>query len=113
MTPNPDAKATVELNGRTRVPPATLPLVAAVVLNWNLPAETGQCLRHLLASAYPKLQVVVVDNGSSDNSARIIAAEFPSVDLISLPDNRGYAGGNNVGITRALEGGADFVVLVN
>ncbi len=89
------------------------PFVVAVVLNWNLPSQTLTCIRHLLLSDYPRLSIVVVDNGSTDDSVAVIHAMFPTIDLIALAENRGYAGGNNAGIAWALERGADYVLLVN
>jgi GT2 family glycosyltransferase len=93
--------------------PQPSPRVVAVVLNWNLPADTCACVRSLLASDYPNLSVVVVDNGSSDDSVGILRREWPDLPLVRLPDNLGYAGGNNAGIRQALESGAEYVLLVN
>jgi len=58
-------------------------------------------------------EVVVVDNGSSDNSAQIIPPAFPSIHFIETGKNLGYAEGNNVGIRYALEKGADFLFILN
>ena len=92
-----------------RVPP----LVVAVVLSWNRREETLACLRSLSRVDYARLRVVVVDNGSTDGSAHAVAAAFPAVDLVRNQVNRGYAGGMNDGIRRALELGAEYVVLLN
>lgn len=86
---------------------------AAVVLNWNGREETLRCLRSLRAAGGLELPVVCVDNGSIDGSVDAIREAFPEVDLIEAGANLGYAGGNNLGIRRALEAGADWVVLVN
>ena len=86
---------------------------AAVVLNWNGREETLRCLRSLRAAGGLDLPVVCVDNGSIDGSVDAIRKAFPEVDLIEAGANLGYAGGNNLGIRRALEAGADWVVLVN
>jgi hypothetical protein len=56
---------------------------------------------------------MVVDNGSSDGSAEAIARDFPGVDLVALPENLRFAGGNNRGVRRALDAGADAVMLLN
>jgi GT2 family glycosyltransferase len=87
--------------------------VVAVVLNWNLAAETRTCVERLLASDYPNLRVIVVDNGSTDGSVDFLRSQFPDVEVLALPKNRGYAAGNNVGITHALSLGAEWVLLVN
>src|SRR5262249_37777141 len=91
----------------------TSPLVVAVVLNWNLADVASGCVGGRRASPCPRLQVVVVDNGSSDGSVERLRAKFSDVDVLALPENRGYAAGVNVGIRRALTLGADWVVLVN
>jgi GT2 family glycosyltransferase len=80
----------------------------AVVLNWNGGDDTLAALASL-----DGLPVVCVDNGSTDGSPDRIAARFPNVDLIRTGVNLGFAGGNNVGIRRALAQGADWVLLLN
>ena len=78
------------------------PPVTAVVLSWNGREDTLACLRSLAAATYPRLEVVVVDNGSSDGSADAVAREHPGVVLVRLDTNRGFAGGMNAGIAEAL-----------
>jgi len=85
--------------------------VVAVVLNWNNYDDTSECLRSLLDLPTP-LEIVVVDNGSTDRSGSRIGSEFP-VHMESLPQNEGFAGGMNRGIERALKLGADYVWLLN
>jgi GT2 family glycosyltransferase len=91
----------------------TSPLVVAVVLNWNLGEVTVRCVERLRSSTYPRLQVVVVDNGSSDGSVEQLRATFSDVDVVAISENRGYAEGVNVGIRHALALGAEWVLLVN
>jgi hypothetical protein len=91
----------------------SLPLVVAVVLNWNLPGDTIRCVRSLLASDYAALRVLIVDNGSTDNSLEQFAAELPAVDVIATGANLYYGGGNNVGIRAALAQGAAWVLVLN
>jgi GT2 family glycosyltransferase len=90
--------------------------VAVVVLNWNGLADTRALLATLAVSRAPagwNVRVMVVDNGSSDGSVEAIRSDFPHVDVLALPENRRFAGGNNAGIARALEQGADAVLLLN
>ncbi len=89
------------------------PPVVAVVLNWNLPDDTVRCVRSLLAGRYDGLRVVVVDNGSSDNSLEVFRRELPTAEVVDTGANRFYAGGINVGIERALALGAKWVLLLN
>lgn len=62
---------------------------------------------------YPNYQVFVVDNGSSDDSVIAIGEHYPNVEIIQTGRNLGYAGGNNAGIRRALDEGADFILMLN
>lgn len=90
------------------------PLVSAVVLNWNGLQDTRECLHSLKAVTYPVMSVIVVDNGSENEEAAAIRSEFGDfVELIESPENRGFAGGANLGIKRALEGDCEYVLLLN
>lgn len=87
--------------------------VAVIVLNWNNPDDTLCCLASLAQVTYPRCQVIVVDNGSTDDSVARIRSAYPDMTLIETGANLGYAGGNNVGIRHALARGADFVCILN
>ena len=89
------------------------PRVGIVILNWNGRDDTLECLRSVRGLEYPKLDVVVVDNGSCDGSVSAVRAGFPEVTVLELPDNRGRAEGNNVGIRHALSHGAEHVLILN
>jgi GT2 family glycosyltransferase len=80
----------------------------AVVLNWNGRDETPDALASLAG-----IEAICVDNGSTDGSDADVERRFPEVELIRTGSNLGYSGGNNVGIRRALERGADWVLLLN
>jgi GT2 family glycosyltransferase len=54
-----------------------------------------------------------VDNGSADGTPARVRAEFPAVEVLALPENRWFAGGVNAGLSRALDGGAGSVLLLN
>jgi GT2 family glycosyltransferase len=82
-----------------------------VVVNWNGADLLPDCLRGLGRLA-GRAHVLVVDNGSSDASAEVVA-RFPGVEWLPLCENRGYAEANNVGIRRALARGARWVAIVN
>jgi GT2 family glycosyltransferase len=92
---------------------AGAPFVYVVVLNWNGAGVIHECLESLLAMDYPNYAVAVVDNGSTDGSPDDVERAFPQVELIRLKENLMYAGGNNAGIERALERGAEAILLVN
>ncbi len=82
--------------------------LVAVVLNWNGGDDTLAALASLRG-----VDTICVDNGSTDGSDERVAEQFPDVELLRLGENRGFAGGNNAGIRRALERGADWVLLLN
>ncbi len=90
-----------------------LPKVAIVILNWNGKNDTLECLESVFKIDYPNFEVIVVDNGSTDDSVAAIRQAYPQATLIETGKNLGYAGGNNVGIRYALEKGAEFVFLLN
>jgi GT2 family glycosyltransferase len=85
------------------------PLVYAVTLNWNRCDDTLECLDSLADQTYPRLRLVVVDNGSSDDSVARLQRAFPQVTLLVNPRNVGFAAGANRGIRHALQAGGDLV----
>ncbi len=87
--------------------------VAAVVVNWELPQDTITCIESLNKSRGVKLDVLVVDNGSRDNSVELIRSAFPNLQLIELPENLGFSGGYNAGIREALKGDSTFIFILN
>lgn len=89
------------------------PSVTAVVLNWCGESVTAACLRSLLASDYPALEVLLVDSASPDGSGTALHAAFPDLPYLQTPTNLGYAGGNNRGIEWALERGCDYILIIN
>lgn len=87
--------------------------VGLVLLNWNTGEFTIPCLESVAAGSRRPARIVVVDNGSEDGSPDEIAARFPDVELIRNPSNRGFAGGNNLGIQALLEDRSDVVWVLN
>jgi GT2 family glycosyltransferase len=82
--------------------------LSAVVLNWNGGDDTLAALASLKG-----VPTICVDNGSTDGSDRLVEQRFPNVELIRTAANLGFAGGNNIGMRRALGLGADWVLLLN
>jgi GT2 family glycosyltransferase len=94
-------------------------MVVCVVVNWNGWRDTIACLRTLTEQTAP-LEVVVVDNGSSNDSVAQIKAFLADlangpvpITLIEHTKNIGFPGGANIGLRAALERGAEFVWLLN
>jgi hypothetical protein len=92
------------------------PLVYVIVVNWNGERHLRECFDSLLASDYGNARFLLIDNASSDGSVEVVhqtCGSDPRVDVIGLAANLGWSGGNNAGIQRALEAGADYVFLLN
>lgn len=90
--------------------------VSIILVNWNGSADTVECVRSCFGLTYPSFDIVVVDNGSADDSLIDLRTEFdgdPRVTLIDAGENLGFAGGNNKGIQYALDHGAQYVWLLN
>jgi len=88
-----------------------LPLVSVIVINWNGARHLPACLDALRAQTYPRLEIIVADNASTDGSQALIRERYPEVRLVALPENRGFTGGNNAGI--AASTGAIVILLNN
>jgi len=93
--------------------PTSYPLVYVVVVTWNQCETTLQCLESLIQMVYPRFRIVVVDNGSTDETAETIRSRFPGVEIIVNERNLGYPGGCNVGLRYALERGAEYIFAIN
>jgi len=83
-----------------------------VVISWNSRGFIGACLDGL-QQWEPERPLYIVDHGSADGSPEYIERAYPTATLIATPANLGFAGGNNLGIQRALADGCDAVVLLN
>ena len=87
--------------------------LAIVILNWNGAADTCRCLGDISGWKRLRPAIWVVDNGSSDDSADVIAAKWPGVHLIRNKTNLGFAGGNNCAIRQALAVSDAPILLLN
>lgn len=86
-------------------------MLSVCIVNWNTRDFLRACLRSL--QEWPPqtaMEVVVVDNASSDGSADMVRAEFPQVTLLANRENQGYAVGNNQGIAASR---GEYVMLLN
>jgi GT2 family glycosyltransferase len=88
-------------------------LVSIVILNWNNPQDTIECLHSVLSLNYPNFSTLVVDNGSTDDSVSKIKDNYPDIEIIETNKNLGYAEGNNIGIRHAIQSGADYILVLN
>lgn len=87
--------------------------VAIIVVNWNGIEFTKACLDSLQKVDYPNFEIILVDNFSDNEEGIQLKKLFQYVHLIQNPENLGFAGGNNVGIRKALEDGFSHVLLLN
>lgn len=90
-----------------------LPDLSIIIVNWNTAALLQDCLASLFAASLPpasSIEVIVVDNASSDNSIAIVQQHFPTVHLIPNQENVGFARANNQGI--AISQGR-YILLLN
>lgn len=83
-----------------------------IIPNWNGADFLYSCLESLVNQTM-KADVLVVDNGSVDNSVEIIRSSFPNVRVLEFSNNAGFAGGVNRGIRHAIKHGYDYVALFN
>lgn len=89
------------------------PITYVIIVNWNGKRHLGPCLDSLKAQEGSSHRVIVVDNGSSDGSVQFLRERYPEAEVISLGANRMFASAANIGMRRALDGGAEFVALLN
>jgi len=92
-------------------PSANQPLVSVITVNWNNLAVTCDLVRSIKENnTYHNVEIIVVDNASSEDPTETFLREHSSVKIIRNNKNLGFSGGNNVGI-RAAKG--DYLFLVN
>ncbi|MBT3250602.1 MAG: glycosyltransferase family 2 protein [Candidatus Marinimicrobia bacterium] len=89
------------------------PDITIFVLNWNGAEDTIECLTSLQNLEYDNYSVVVIDNNSDDNSNKRIKEKFPKQAIVELPQNYGYAGGNNSGFKNVIDKETKYVLFLN
>lgn len=89
---------------------ASGPLLSVVIPNWNGRRFLPTCLESLRAQTYPRVEVIVADNASTDGSQALLQADYPWARLLALEENRGFTGACNAGIEAAT---GDYIALLN
>lgn len=89
------------------------PKVFVVVLAWNYYNHTKRCLESLRTVEYDNLNVLVVDNNSSDNTSENIKKDFPEFNILTLSKNLKFSGGNNEGVNHLNPEKNDFIIFLN
>ena len=77
------------------------PLVSVIVLSWNSRRFLEGCLASVRDQSWPKVQLIVVDNASTDGSAAFVRGAFPEALVVENPGNLGFCAGNNAGLRLA------------
>jgi len=88
-------------------------MISIIIVGYNGRSYIDDCLSSINASSYKHLRIIFVDNASVDYSATHIKRKFPKVILLESRRNLGFAGGNNLGIKKAIDLGTDYVFLLN
>jgi len=86
------------------------PLISIVIVTWNRKKQITKCLDSVKKIIYPSLEVIVVDNNSTDGTAEEIEQNFPEVILVKNEENLMAAGGRNMGIRQAK---GDFIFFLD
>jgi GT2 family glycosyltransferase len=87
--------------------------VAIILVNWNGIQFSIACLHSLRKLDFPDFEIFLVDNASDNQEGEELKAGFPEITLIQSSTNAGFAGGNNLGIRKALESGYNYFMLLN
>ena len=86
------------------------PVVSIIIVNWNGLDHLPDCLDSLAEQTFRDFEVVLVDNGSKDGSVEFVGERYPWVSLVPLPENVGFAAGNNRGLENSK---GDYIVTLN
>lgn len=90
------------------------PSVAILILNYNGRFLLEEAITSYQSNDYANFKIILIDNGSSDDSSKLVAEKFPEITIISLRNNQGYAGGFNYGLSYAFDQlGVSFVIVSN
>jgi GT2 family glycosyltransferase len=86
------------------------PLVSVIVVSWNSREFLEGCLASVQAQTHPRVELIVVDNASTDGSPELVEERYPSALLVRNPQNLGFCAANNVGLKRA---GGTYILFLN
>lgn len=86
------------------------PKVTILIPNYNGKKWLAQLLPTIEKVSYPNLEILIVNNGSTDDSAKFLKESYPKVRVVEIKKNRGYAGANNLGVKKAK---GKYVLLLN
>jgi GT2 family glycosyltransferase len=84
-----------------------------VIVNWCKPVDTIECIQSLVKNGIPADHILVIDNGSIDDSFNQIKKTCPEIEIHKMNENMGFTGGYNIGIELALKAGASKIFILN
>lgn len=85
--------------------------VSIIIVNWNGKKWLNQCLKSIINQEFSEpYEIILVDNGSNDDSVNFVKTNFPNVNLVLLDGNYGFAQGNNIGMLKAI---GDYLIFIN
>jgi GT2 family glycosyltransferase len=87
--------------------------LAIILINWNSFELTKDTVESLQQTTYTNYDCIVVDNGSEDGSGDLIESTFPNCIVIKSSTNKGFTGGNNIGMDYALQQGYEYIMMLN
>jgi len=85
-------------------------LVSIIIINYNGKQHLEKCLKSLMQIDYKNYEIILVDNNSNDDSINFVKKFYPSVNIIQLEKNYGFAEPNNIGAKRAV---GEFLLFLN
>jgi GT2 family glycosyltransferase len=87
--------------------------ITTIITNWQRASDTIECVNSVKENHLDNHEILIVDNGSEDNSVSTIQERFPEIKILRLPENIGYTGGYNAGIQYALDNNSDYLFILN
>ncbi|MGI4805957.1 MAG: glycosyltransferase, partial [Janthinobacterium lividum] len=88
--------------------------VALILLNWNTPVHTTNCIASLQKFCDESLfDIIVADNGSTDKSLSLIQSKYPNLIYIDNKENLGFAEGNNRALIYSINQGYTYSLIIN
>ncbi len=100
----------IEAAVASRMVRSTASTVSVVVVSFNTRELLRQCIAAVVAQTGPDVEVIVMDNGSTDGSLEMLATEYPEVSVEALPGNFGFAAANNLALPKCT---GEYILLLN
>lgn len=85
-------------------------LVSIILVSHNSKADLAECLPSIISQSYPRKEIIIIDNASTDGTVSYVKGRYPGIKLIESGSNLGYAAGNNLGFRHST---GKYLVIVN